>query len=53
MAASVLQRLMCVLNVMWLNIDFSGSAYTHKERHMHAYGIKAEIGKYCKLSFND
>lgn len=52
-AASMLQTLMCVLNVMWMNIDFNESAYMHKARHMHAYRIKAKIVKYCKLSFND
>lgn len=49
-AASMLQTLMCVLNVMWMNIDFNESAYMHKARHMHAYRIKAKIVKYC---FND
>lgn len=53
MAASILQTLMRVLNVMWMNIDFNGSAYMHKARHMHAYRIKAKTVKYCKLSFND
>lgn len=53
MAASILQTLMPVLNVMWMNIDFNGSDYMHKARHMHTYRIKAKIVKYCKLSFND
>lgn len=53
MAASILQTLMRVLSVVWMNIDFNGSAYMHKARHMHAYRIKAKIVKYSKLSFND
>lgn len=53
MAASVLQALMRVLNVMWLNIDFNGSAYMHEASHIHAYRIKAKIVKSCKMSFND